>query len=845
MSPLIPNNDNSSSRTGYVSQNLSHRFFKQKLTLILLITAVILFTAARPAEASGDGVVTYYAVICGIEDYPGDGADLNYCHEDADDVNDALFYWDNWNSTTLLKGSVTKNQIHTAIQNKCAAADEDDICVFYFSGHGWSYPGYDVYPEDEADGMDEYLVPYDGIDEYYIYPENCIRDDELGDWMDDFPGTYVVFIDACFSGGQIKGITTKVKSIGNATPQKGDGFAADLTARVKTKDLNDNGRGVVLTCGDDDEECIECSCFYNGVFTYYLTQGMVGPADDNGNDRISGEECYWYTEPRAADHAWYTHGCIQNAQIYDGHPGQLEFLHDLDECSITVTSPTSSSNWETGISHTINWTSSNNPSDYVKIQLYKGDSLIQTITSITYDDGSYSWIPSTLPDGCDYSIKITSYTDSSCYDYSDDYCIYTPCTCSITVTSPTNSSSWGCGGCYDATWSSDCNPSNYVSIDLYKSGSLEQTIALSTSDDGSYNWCVPEVITDCDYRIKITSTTDSSCYDYSDYFCIICDVEHPVLHAEPNITPGLCNLISWDAVPEADEYYAECSSDPCFSTVDSNSGWIAETNYEFCGLASRETYWYRVKAGSTLAESDWSNTESSRQCGTPGDFEPDCDVDWADLALFTLHWLDTDCNDIAGDETDWCYGTDIDQDGNTVFHDFVIMANSWFEGVPKPLFYEDFNDGLPFDGWDYYSSDSNGRIQVVDGRLRMYSTAHNSYTLNEAVLHLDLEGRSNVVLAFFQAETVNGDEVDLLPDIFTGHYDGDGVSVSSDGVTWHQVVNANELDVGAGGQIFNVNLDDAGIAYTSDFRIKFQQYDNYSWPSDGREFDNIEATFSD
>ena len=127
----------------------------------------------------------------------------------------------------------------------------------------------------------------------------------------------------------------------------------------------------------------------------------------------------------------------------------------------------------------------------------------------------------------------------------------------------------------------------------------------------------------------------------------------------------------------------------------------------------------------------------------------------------------------------------------------------------------------------------------------MYNTAHNSYTLNEAVLHLDLEGRSNVVLVFFQAETANGDEVDLLPDIFTGHYDGDGVSVSNDSVTWHQVVNANELDVGASGQIFNVNLDDAGIAYTSDFRIKFQQYDNFPWISDGREFDNIEVTFSD
>ncbi len=323
-----------------------------------------------------------------------------------------------------------------------------------------------------------------------------------------------------------------------------------------------------------------------------------------------------------------------------------------------------------------------------------------------------------------------------------------------------------------------------------------------------------------------------------------CLLDAPVLHAEPNITPGLCNLISWDAVPEADEYYAECAGDPCFLIVDDNSGWIADTNYEFCGLTSRETYWYRAKAGSVETESDWSNIESSRQCGTPGDFEPDCDVDWTDLALFASHWLDTDCNDIAGDETDWCYGTDIDQDSNTVFHDFAMMANGWFEGVPK-VFYEDFNNGLPSEGWDYYSSNSYGRIQVVNGRLRMDSTNNNRTALNEAVLHLNLQGQSDVVLSFFQAEAVNNDEPHSLPDIFTGHENGDGVSVSSDGVTWYTVVNADELGVGTDGQIFNVNLDEAGIAYTSDFRIKFQQYDNFPWSSDGREFDNIEVIFYD
>ena len=204
--------------------------------------------------------------------------------------------------------------------------------------------------------------------------------------------------------------------------------------------------------------------------------------------------------------------------------------------------------------------------------------------------------------------------------------------------------------------------------------------------------------------------------------------------------------------------------------------------------------------------------------------------------MLAYHWLDTDCNGITGNQTDWCYGTDIDQDSNTDFRDFAILANSWFEGVCE-YFYEDFNNGLPTEGWDYYSSGSSGRIQVINGRLRMDSSGGG--VLNEAILHLDLEGWNSVVLVFFQAES--GDEKHLLPDTFTGHANGDGVSVSNDGVTWYQVVDADQLAVGTTGEIFTVSLDETVITDTNDFRIKFQQYDNTSWSSDGREFDNIEV----
>ena len=74
-------------------------------------------------------------------------------------------------------------------------------------------------------------------------------------------------------------------------------------------------------------------------------------------------------------------------------------------------------------------------------------------------------------------------------------------------------------------------------------------------------------------------------------------------------------------------------------------------------------------------ESVWSNIESSRQCGTPGDFEPDCDVDWSDLAVLAGQWLQipsTPSADIAPLP---------EGDGMVNFLDFAEFAIYWLEGT--------------------------------------------------------------------------------------------------------------------------------------------------------------------
>jgi subtilisin family serine protease len=172
-----------------------------------------------------------------------------------------------------------------------------------------------------------------------------------------------------------------------------------------------------------------------------------------------------------------------------------------------------------------------------------------------------------------------------------------------------------------------------------------------------------------------TSPTTHGSSNVPNIMLTVCQPQEPnapFLHAESAFTSGLCNTIFWDAVTDANKYYTQRSSVSNFSVIDSNSGWIAGTSFQFCGLVSGQSYYYRVKARSQyLVESGWSNVVSSRQCNIPGDFQPDCDVDFNDLMIMANQWLQSPGTPSA----------DINQDGIVNFIDFAELANYWLEGT--------------------------------------------------------------------------------------------------------------------------------------------------------------------
>ncbi len=120
-----------------------------------------------------------------------------------------------------------------------------------------------------------------------------------------------------------------------------------------------------------------------------------------------------------------------------------------------------------------------------------------------------------------------------------------------------------------------------------------------------------------------------------------------------------------------------------------------------------------------------------------------------------------------------------------------------------------------------------------------------TYARNEATLTLNLTGRTGVMLKFWAAQF--GDEPDgppASPFPSTGA-NFDGVAISADGgANWYEVQPLRTL-TGVYSQL-TVDLDAAiaarGLAYSSAFKIRFNQYDNFSLGTDGIGIDDVLVT---
>jgi len=229
------------------------------------------------------------ALIVGIADYPPagpGGPDLQWTDDDAYDMKNVLVSggWDQNDITLFIDEQGTETAIKSKLNSIASGTTSSSLSLFFFSGHG------------TQTGSGEALCTYDS----YFY------DTEVNDILDNFNGRVVCIFDVCHAGGM--------------GPDGGKGNESNFNATLFTQEFLEtlgagNENRVILMACAADEYSYEDPDLENGVFTYFIVEGLEGPADENNDDIITAEETFDYAEPRTVNYK-----PSQHPQLYDGDP---------------------------------------------------------------------------------------------------------------------------------------------------------------------------------------------------------------------------------------------------------------------------------------------------------------------------------------------------------------------------------------------------------------------------------------------------------------------------------------------------------------------------------------------
>jgi PKD repeat protein len=230
-----------------------------------------------------------WALVIGISDY-SEVEDLSYARRDAEAIAtwllDANVPGDH---VRLLTDNTPSEGTAIAVDTRLATlvnvreglgwlrqmADQDDLVVIHFSGHG--YQGADD-NMDERDGVDEFFVLHDT--RASAKDDTALRDDEFGRFLDRIESQHVlVFFDSCYSGGLSRSL---------APGSRATGDVVDVFSDFKLE-----GR-LILSASAENQDAFESSQLEHGVLTHFLLNGLDGAADLNADGHITVWELYEY-----------------------------------------------------------------------------------------------------------------------------------------------------------------------------------------------------------------------------------------------------------------------------------------------------------------------------------------------------------------------------------------------------------------------------------------------------------------------------------------------------------------------------------------------------------------------
>ena len=243
-----------------------------------------------------------FAAVIGIGDYQhANVPDLQYTVADAEAFYDYLIDLGipSGNIIKLIDEQATNPAIRTALGNDLRRrAGADDMVIIYFAGHGG--PEVDAQNLD-GDGLEKYMLSYEAD------PENlygtAFSMNEIANVFARIQASRVIFIaDACYSGAS-----------GGRTVLSGRRSTISDSFLDR---LGSSGTGrVIMSASSANEPSQERSDLGHGVFTYYLLEGLRGPADSNRDGAVTFDEAYDYVARTVPDATGQTQHPVKKGEV--------------------------------------------------------------------------------------------------------------------------------------------------------------------------------------------------------------------------------------------------------------------------------------------------------------------------------------------------------------------------------------------------------------------------------------------------------------------------------------------------------------------------------------------------
>ena len=238
------------------------------------------------------------AVCVGISKFLHPGVPpLQVSHLDAERMAEALARQCQVDPIAVLTNSqATRQAIEQVIFHDLVEKSKPgDTVIIFFSTHGGRVSDVNG---DEDDGLDEYLVPHDGV---LGKPDTMILDDTFARWMQQLEGRKIaVILDNCYSGGSSKSFGPRKELFAKGLPGSGaksaslDFFDGEMR---RAKDLGQQGT-IILAASQADQLAWEMpSADQGSVLTYHVLQSLTAKGCDVNNDgRLTFGEVFRFIE---------------------------------------------------------------------------------------------------------------------------------------------------------------------------------------------------------------------------------------------------------------------------------------------------------------------------------------------------------------------------------------------------------------------------------------------------------------------------------------------------------------------------------------------------------------------